>query len=146
MRYLPEEAFDEWDARRFVFEWGEGRIHNGYYPEAFAVLLKADDHFIGHMLFHSYHGVHRTREIGWSIHPDYQGKGYASEAAAALLEYGFKRLNLHRVVATCDTRNAASMRVMEKIGMHCEGTLRKCLFLKGEWIDERLYARALNSF
>ncbi|MFC0213753.1 GNAT family N-acetyltransferase [Paenibacillus chartarius] len=61
------------------------------------------------------------------------GLGYASEAAYALCKFGFTDLRLHRIFATCRPENAASSRVMEKIGMTQEGMLREHLFFKGKW-------------
>lgn len=55
--------------------------------------------------------------IGWAIHPDRQGKGLATEAAHVLLRYGFDTLGLKLIHSTCDERNTASRKVMEKIGM-----------------------------
>ncbi|MBN1373318.1 MAG: GNAT family N-acetyltransferase [Anaerolineaceae bacterium] len=82
----------------------------------------------------------REWEIGWTLHPQVWGKGYASEAARALLAYAFTQLNAHRVVAFCHAENAASHRVMEKIGMTREGHLRETIFLNGVWADELVYS------
>lgn len=59
-------------------------------------------------------------EIGWHFHPDYWGRGYATEAAAAVLGYGLNR-GLPLVVAVTNPENAASMRVCERIGLHHQG-------------------------
>jgi [ribosomal protein S5]-alanine N-acetyltransferase len=75
---------------------------------------------IGHIAFFKYFGEH-TFEIGWVFNPKYCNKGYASEAAYALLKYGFEELKLHRIIATCQPENTGSYRVMEKIGMRREG-------------------------
>jgi ribosomal-protein-alanine N-acetyltransferase len=56
-------------------------------------------------------------EVGYAIAGEFWGKGYASESAAAFLEYGFNKLNLEKIVAVARPENAASRRVMEKIGM-----------------------------
>lgn len=82
----------------------------------------------------------RDAEIGFVLHPDFSGRGYVSEAAEALMRAGFDQLGLHRIWATCDTRNAASVRVLEKIGMRREGTLRACRKTAGGWADEHIYA------
>jgi RimJ/RimL family protein N-acetyltransferase len=63
-----------------------------------------------------------------------------------LLEFGFGVLGMHRVYATADARNVRSIRVMEKLGMHHEGTLRKNLFLRGEFRDTVLYALLDDEF
>lgn len=79
-------------------------------------------------------------EIGWVFHRAYWNKGFATEAALAILACGFGSLGLHRVAATCDVRNVASRRVMEKLGMRREGHLIKDKLQKGEWRDSYLYA------
>jgi RimJ/RimL family protein N-acetyltransferase len=83
----------------------------------------------------------QTYEIGWALHRTYHGKGYASEAASALLRYGFEELRLHRIIATCQPENIASWRVMEKIGLRREGFFQKCIYRDdGTWWDEYFYA------
>ena len=82
----------------------------------------------------------RTADIGYVLHPDFWGQGYAVEGAQALAHVGFRDLGLQRIVATCDQRNKASARVMEKLGMRREGAFRQSKFIQGEWRDEFLYA------
>ena len=82
----------------------------------------------------------RQSEIGWSIHPDVQGRGLATEGATELLRLGFEELGLHRIFAGCDPRNAASLRVMEHLGMRREAEFVESEFLKGEWIGEIICA------
>ena len=111
---------------------------------AYALMLRDAENLIGHMVFHPWFAP-RTYEIGWVLHPDYHRRGYASEAALALLRYGFTALNLHRIIATCQPENPASYGVMEKIGMRREGHFRQCIYQgihegKEEWWDEYFYA------
>jgi len=82
----------------------------------------------------------REWEAGWGVHPDEWGKGYATEAAWYLMNWGFRELNIHRIVAYCHADNAASIRVMKKLGMHQDGRLRETRWLNGEWWDEYVYA------
>jgi RimJ/RimL family protein N-acetyltransferase len=92
------------------------------------------------MVFHPWF-EQRTYEIGWTIHPAYQRQGYATEAAAALLHYGFAEMKLHRIIATCQPENVASYRVMEKIGMRREGHFQQCIYRgDDQWWDEYFYA------
>lgn len=63
-------------------------------------------------------------EIGWRLLPEYWGRGLATEAAQATLDYGFQTWNFRRVIAVAQTPNRASIRVMEKIGMTFDGTFR----------------------
>ena len=83
---------------------------------------------------------HNQGEIGFIVHPDHHGQGYATEAATLLLRLGFEELGLHRIVGRCDARNAASARLMERLGMRREAHLRENEFVKGEWCDELIYA------
>jgi len=83
---------------------------------------------------------HKQGEIGFVLHPDYQGKGLAREAAEAMLRLGFETLGLHRIEGHLDARNAASANLLERLGMRREGYIVENEFVKGEWTDELLYA------
>jgi RimJ/RimL family protein N-acetyltransferase len=83
---------------------------------------------------------HRQGEIGFIIHPDHQGCGFATEAARALLELCFDDLDLHRVIGRLEARNTASAGVLERIGMRREGHLVENEFVKDEWQSELVYA------
>jgi RimJ/RimL family protein N-acetyltransferase len=79
-------------------------------------------------------------EIGWKVHYKYWGNGYATEAAKRVLAFAFQDLHAHRVVAFCNVQNAASVRVMSKIGMLQDGRLRETRWWNGSWQDEFVYA------
>ena len=80
-------------------------------------------------------------ELGWSLHPDFAGHGYASEAVRALLRLCFEELGLRRVIAQCFADNEPSWRLMERVGMRREQhTLRDSLHRSGEWLDGMAYA------
>ncbi|MFB6217871.1 MAG: GNAT family N-acetyltransferase [Halobacteriaceae archaeon] len=78
--------------------------------------------------------------LGYWIHPDRQGKGYATEAAGLVVAHGFDELRLHRISATVAASNGASERVVEKLGFVHEGTKRDDAFLDGEYVDREVYA------
>lgn len=82
----------------------------------------------------------RQGEIGWIFDPAYQGRGYATEAAQALLDLAFGPGDMHRVMARCDVRNVASWRLMERLGMRREAHFREHAIFKGEWDEEYIYA------
>lgn len=69
--------------------------------------------------------AHRRAELGYWIGVPYWNRGFATEAARVVIDYGFRDLDLRRIYATVFPRNPASGRVLEKIGMTCEGRLRK---------------------
>lgn len=68
------------------------------------------------------------------------GQGYATEAAAGMLRYGFDELRLRSISATCDPDNAASAAVLKKIGMHQVGHLHHHVYTRGEWRDRLQFA------
>ena len=82
----------------------------------------------------------REWEMGWTVHPQYWGQGYASEAAREMLAFAFTELHAHRVVAFCNVLNTASVRVMEKVGMQQDGRLRETRWWNEGWVDEFVYA------
>ena len=80
-------------------------------------------------------------ELGWALHPDHTGQGYATEALTALLPYCFRQLGLRRVTASAFADNHASRRLMERLGMRMETyTVRESLHRSGEWLDGVTYA------
>jgi RimJ/RimL family protein N-acetyltransferase len=78
--------------------------------------------------------------IGFTLATAYQGRGYATEAAARLLGYLFGDLSLHRVRANCDAENEPSWRLLERIGMRREAHLVEAAWFKGRWSTEYHYA------
>jgi ribosomal-protein-alanine N-acetyltransferase len=82
---------------------------------------------------------HRQGEIGWVLGVEYRGQGYATEAARALMAYGFSSLGLHRICADTSTDNPASWRVMQRLGMRREGLLRDAVYEEGKWVDRYVY-------
>lgn len=87
---------------------------------ALVVHLPDEDRVIGSAILKWRSEKDRQGEIGYSFNPDFQGRGYATEAARQLLDLGFFDLGLHRITADCDARNEPSWRVMERLGMHEE--------------------------
>ena len=83
---------------------------------------------------------HSQGEIGFIFDPGHQGRGYATEAGRAVLGIAFDTYGLHRVCGRLEARNAASARVLEKLGMRREGHLVENEWVKGEWQSELVYA------
>jgi len=78
--------------------------------------------------------------LGYAVHPDCQGDGYATEAARLVVDHGFATLRLHRISAIVHAGNEASKRVVEKLGFTHEGTKRDDDFVDGEYVDREVYA------
>ena len=80
-------------------------------------------------------------ELGWALHPDHTGQGYATEAVRELIRICFADLGLRRVTAGCFAANEASWRLMERVGMRREiHTVRESLHRSGAWLDGMGYA------
>lgn len=135
MTYMGEGVQTVAETQAFVIKQAAGEEVTAY-----ALVLTSEAKLIGHMVWHPWFAP-RTYEIGWVLHPDYHRRGYASEAALALLQYGFETMKLHRIIATCQPENPASYGVMEKIGLRREGHFRQCIYRGGDaWWDEYFYA------
>jgi RimJ/RimL family protein N-acetyltransferase len=85
-------------------------------------------------------GEHRQGTIGWLLGRKYQGQGFATEAARALLGFGFDQLGLHRISARTGRDNERSWLLMERLGMRREAHFRESHTVNGEWRDEFIYA------
>ena len=109
------------------FEKGKG-VH-------FAIALITDNHFIGTISLEKLDRKHEKGELGYWLGKLYWNQGYATEAARAVVAYGFEVLKLNRIYAYYYTRNPASARVLEKIGMHTEGHLRQHIKKDGNFED-----------
>ena len=134
--YIPEEPMNELAARNMI-ERGQN-IPNLYdIPPDIAVTLTETKELVGLLSFNTINHRFRAVEVGWMFHLAHRGKGYASEAARALMNYGFSTLGLHRIIATCDPRNVSSVRIMEKLGMRREAEFVDSVVLSdGEWHNE----------
>jgi len=141
VRYLYQEPRTEEDFRAVV----AGRVkQRGFVQEGdrvnLAVVPTGVGRVIGEVMLLWTSDEHRQGEIGFMVHPDFHGRGYATEASAPLLRIGFEGLGLHRICGRLDGRNTASARVLEKLGMRREAHLVQNEFVKGEWTDEIVYA------
>jgi RimJ/RimL family protein N-acetyltransferase len=105
-----------------------------------AVELKETGQCIGEVVLVWLSAKHKSAEIGFIIHPNFHGKGYAAEAIRPLIDFAFSRMDIHRIIGRCDGRNTASARLMEKLGMRREAHLVENEFVKGEWTDELVFA------
>lgn len=117
--------------------------------EAFfwAVCIKEKNKLIGNIYFAPSGSPElKTFEVGYVFNPDYQGKGYATEAVKAIFEYAFETLKAHRIVAGTNVLNEKSWRLLERLGMRREAHFIKNIFFKrtadGQpiWNDSYRYA------
>lgn len=110
-----------------------------------AVTLKGQDDMIGKViLFQFSQGNHRA-EIGYIMNRNYWRQGLMHQALEAVIDFAFNTLNLHRIEADVDTKNAGSLGLLEKLGFEREGLFRERWFVYGEWQDSVMLARINKS-
>lgn len=79
-------------------------------------------------------------KLGYAIAAKEWGRGYATDAARALVTYAFKELGLHRITAAIGPDNVASIAVVQQLGFMREGVLRDHVFANGQWRDSVLFS------
>lgn len=117
-------------------------IANYYMKEPigkYAIVLKEENKLIGTFEFRVKEH-NKSGEIGYTLNSKYWGNGYMTEAGKLILHLAFNQLKLERVFAEHATNNPASGNVMKRLGMTCDGILRKNHMFKGELLDSAYYS------
>jgi len=123
VRLLAEihESFEQ----KTLFQWGIARL--------------SDDKIIGTTTLFNLSGKNRRAEIGYALNRRFWGNGFVNEALISLFDFAFAELSLHRVEADVDPQNAASIRVLERLGFQKEGFLRERWIVGGKFFDALFY-------
>jgi len=139
-RYQGWEGISEAEAHAFIAE--QKLVQPGVPGQWFqiAIALKETGVLAGDCALKIDEHDERQAEIGYTLARAYQGKGIASEGVSRILDYTFRTLELHRVIAITDCENAASIALLERLGMRREGHFIRNVWFKGKWADEYLYA------
>lgn len=140
-RYIPFGPLDLDGARiKLARRMQQTRIAEDGDAMLFAVDEIATGRMIGEFMLRLTSASNGQGEVGWALHPDAQGRGLATEGAREVLRFGFDEVRLHRIVAGCDPRHLASVRVMERLGMRREAEFRESELSRGEWTGMLVYA------
>jgi RimJ/RimL family protein N-acetyltransferase len=139
-RYQSWDSIPEPRAQAFIYE--QQRIEPGLPGQwfQFAIELKETGQLVGDSGLCVLVQDARQAQLGITLARAFQGRGLASEAVSAVLDYAFINLDLHRVIATVDVENGRSAALMERVGLRREGHFVKNAWFKGHWSDEYLYA------
>lgn len=137
VRYLVNipHPFTKKDAEAFVERFSDPIAWDDL--PMFAVTL--EDKVIGEVYLNALDRANERAELGYSLGRKYWGKGFATEAISAVVDWAFRTYNLHKLYATCDPRNLRSMRVLDKLGMLREGLLTHHLRWHDEYRDVAYY-------
>ena len=119
-----------------------GRNQSGYYYR-WAVIEKKSEECIGQVAYFLVDSGNRFAEIEYCIGTAFQGKGYATEATKAVINYGFDRIGLNKVQICVRPSNLASAKVIEKCGFKKDGVLRQYFFRDGTY-EDRMYFSVLR--
>ena len=139
LQFYPFFTRTESDAKEFVQWFLDEQAESPRRRFQLAVVLRESGELIGNA------GIRRKPEndweadIGYEIAPEHWRRGYATEAAAALIDHGFSQMGLHRISSWCIAENGASARVSEKLGLREEGRLRENEFFKDRWWDTLVF-------
>ena len=127
------------DVVRFVEEQSHALFDTPGTWFQFAVRLRESDRMVGDVGMRFPEDDPRQVEIGFTIAPSAQRSGYGTEAVRGALDCLFGRLGKHRVFASVDPRNTASMSLLRRVGMRQEAHFRESLWMRGEWVDDVVF-------
>lgn len=138
-RYLPFDVLDRPGALKRL-----GRFFGDTDPQAagqaLCLVIEHEGRLVGDLMLRFKTGdPPGVAEIGWSLHPDAVGHGYAAEGAREIVRLAFEHYDCHRVEAQLDPRNARSAALCRRLGMQQEAHLRRDWFGKGEWSDTAIF-------
>lgn len=129
--FYPTKNLDE--VMQFIERYGEERQDNA--EITWGIFEKETKRLVGTCGLGDFLDQAKRAEVGYAIAKDYWGKGYATEAIGAVIDYGFKVIGLNRIEASVTPGNEPSVRVLEKNGFIKEGLVRQRDYLKGQLVD-----------
>lgn len=144
-RFMPWQAHQTTDDTAEFIDF----ILKGYEKNkklTWAIELKSENKMIGTIDFVSWLQKRQRAEVGYTLSHHYWGQGLMLEAAEALIDFGFKEMDLIKVEAPIMLDNKQSQRLAEKLGMIREGVARKHMVIKGEFVDLAMYAVLKEEF
>lgn len=139
LHYYAWTERTEEDVRAFVARFLSWQAQRPRLKFQLAVTLREAGRLIGTCGIRLAEAGASEGELGYELAPAEWGQGYGTEAAAAMVRFGFEQLGLHRIWGHCVAENVGSQRVMERLGMKREGRLREREWFKGKWWDVMLY-------
>jgi len=138
VRYIPWEPWSRGEAEEHLQQRLERTGLDG--PDyVLALVVEHRQRVIGDVVLWPADETLERGEMGWTFHPAVTGHGYATEAVQALIRVAFETYRMRRVIAQLDSRNTASAKLCERVGMTREAHLRQDRWTKEEWTDNVVY-------
>ena len=140
MRYVPRPMMtEEQQAAELINLWiGEFAAQRGI---VWMMMLKDSNRFVGNIGFWRMQPEHFRGEVGYMMHPAWNGKGLATEALQAIMNFGFEHMGFHSVEGVINPHNVASARVLEKCGFVKEAHFRENFFWNEVFEDTAIYSK-----
>ena len=133
-RWKPENVKD---VKQFIDNYSSSKVSTNRWNQL-GIFLAKNNQLIGDCGFNFFED--KQVEIGYTINPKFQKRGFGTEAVAGLINYLFNDLKVHRISAHTDPLNIASQRVIQKLGFRQEGYFRKSLLIGDRWFDDLVFA------
>lgn len=134
-----------WEAHQSEFETLEflNLVYEGYNKNTSAtwgIQIKDTNKIIGTVGFVSWDRGNNEAEIGYALSHEYWNKGIISEAVKEIINFGFTKMNLKKIIAECKPENIGSGKVLEKCGFKYDGIIKNKMLIKGKFEDMRMYS------
>jgi ribosomal-protein-alanine N-acetyltransferase len=145
LRFLNMPPVDTHDKAIALLNWFEGNYQNKTGID-WGITLRGDGQLIGMCGAYDWHPSDRHIDIGYHILPAFWGKGYATEAARAIIGWCFENLDVHRIQGDCTDGHIASERVMLKCSFKVEGVWREKCWEHGRFVDIKQFGLLRHEF
>ena len=132
------------DVKELLDKYISAYEKDNYYR--WAILLKETGECIGQIAYFLVDSKNHFAEIEYCVGKNFQKKGLATEATKAVIQYGFDKINLHKVQICHNSINIPSRKVIEKCGFVYEGTLRDFFYIDGQYVDRLYYSILKDEF
>jgi len=132
---LPFDSFEEY--KSLLEKYKEYYANGNHFR--WGIVLKETNEIIGIVQLHTKDNINNNCKIGYIISYNYNEKGYGKEAVKKVIDFGFNKLNFHRIDANIVVENEASIRLAESIGMHCESEREDSYKLGEKYYNQKVY-------
>jgi RimJ/RimL family protein N-acetyltransferase len=145
LRFLNQPPVDAREKAVGMINWFN-KLYDGHDCVNWGITLLGDDQLIGMCGTYQWERSDRHIDIGYHIQPAHWGKGYATEAARAIIRWCFDNLDVHRIQADCTDGNIASERVLLKCGFTVEGIWRERCWEHGRFVSIKQFGLLRSEF